>query len=316
MTRRAIWLAAALWTATPAALIDAQQAEPAGRSGAGHPGTADHAHHRFHGPVAGEAAFAERARTASERYRDRRNAISDGYRRLGPDFPAMGEHWVHPTRMVEGSLEIERPQALAYAIVAGEPVLTGVIYAKPLRQGEAPPEFPFPGLPWHDHVGAIDEESVLLHHAMSAEGNGFRLSMLHAWVWTSNPDGVFAADNWALPFFRLGLPVPERVPVPAARALSLAADGDVYYHLLFRALTEAGDAEQRAARAALREARARVEQWLGARPEPGAPLGGDELGRLAGWWVELWDEIGGTVDYEAAARLRAVVLAESTVEAT
>jgi hypothetical protein len=290
----------------PACVLAAQAAGSAHGQGHGHA----HGHHHPHpraAPAADDAAvaaFLAQARAASARYHEQRQAILDGFRRLGPDFPGMGEHWVHPGRTVNGTLDIARPQALSYTSIDGRPVLTGVIYARPLGPGEAPPEFPLPGLPWHDHVGAIDEESVLLHQAMSAEASGFRLSMLHAWVWTENPDGLFAADNWALPFVRLGLAVPERIPVAAARALSLPVGGDAYHHLLFRALTQAGQARDEAALAELRRTRARVELWLDARQAPGAPPSEAELAMLACWWSEQWREITRGLDPRTADRLR------------
>ncbi|MGH7627661.1 MAG: hypothetical protein ACREOJ_20390 [Gemmatimonadaceae bacterium] len=41
--------------------------------------------------------------------------------------------------------------------------------------------------------------------------------MLHAWLWLPNPAGMFASDNWALPFVRAGVPVPLADPSAAAR---------------------------------------------------------------------------------------------------
>jgi hypothetical protein len=188
-------------------------------------------------------------------------------------------------------------------------VLTGVIYAKPLVPGEPLPAFPAPGFPWHDHAGAIDEESVLLHHMpTSGDGaGGVRLTMLHAWVWVANPDGVFSADNWALPFIRLGLDVPGGTPTDAARMLSLLAGGDRYYRMLLRALARPTPEEEEAAAGRIAAARAGLEAWL-----PGAVRGQalDEaaLAELATGWSELWADIAGGLRPDAAARLHPLIL--------
>jgi hypothetical protein len=269
-------------------------------------------HHHASGHVADSAltpSFIAAAREATRRYHDRAAAVADGFRLLGPDFPAMGEHWVQPGRMVEGRLDVARPQALSYAIIDGQPVLTGVIYAKPLVPGEALPAFPAPGFPWHDHAGAIDEESVLLHHVPTrGDGaGGVRLTMLHAWVWVANPDGVFSADNWALPFIRLGLDVPGHTPADAARMLSLLTGGDRYYRMLLRALARPTPEEEEAAAERIAAARAGLEAWL-----PGAVRGQalDEvaLAELTTGWRELWVGIAGELRPAAAGRLHPLIL--------
>jgi hypothetical protein len=272
--------------------------------------TPAHHHHGSHEvDTALTSSFIEAARDATRRYRDRSAAIADGFRLLGPDFPAMGEHWVQPGRMVEGRLDVSRPQALSYAVIDGRPVLTGVIYARPLVPGEPMPDFPAAGFPWHDHAGAIDEESVLLHH-VPTQGDGaggVRLTMLHAWVWTDNPDGVFAADNWALPFVRLGLDVPAHVPPDAARMLSLLSGGDRYYRMLVRALVRPLPQEETAVAAFLEGARDGLAGWL-----PGSAtdrlLDDATLQALGDRWRALWQEIAGVLRPEAAARLRPLIL--------
>jgi hypothetical protein len=269
-------------------------------------------HHHASGHVADSAlttSFVEAAREATRRYHDRAAAVADGFRLLGPDFPAMGEHWVQPGRMVEGRLDVARPQALSYAIIDGQPVLTGVIYAKPLAPGEALPAFPAPGFPWHDHAGAIDEESVLLHHVpTSGDGaGGVRLTMLHAWVWVANPDGVFSADNWALPFIRLGLDVPEDTPADAARMLSLLAGGDRYYRMLLRALARPTPEEEEAAAERIGAARAGLEAWLPTAVR-GQSLDEAALAELTTGWRELWVGIAGELRPAAAGRLHPLIL--------
>jgi hypothetical protein len=273
------------------------------------------AHHHFHS-ASGTAServidtepFVRAAREGSARYRDRRVAIREGYRLLGPDFPAMGEHWVHPGRMVDGVMDADRPQALSYIVLAGEPVLTGVIFARPLAPDESPPAFPYAGLPWHDHVGAVDEESVLLHHAMSSDGAGFRLSMLHAWIWTDNPDGLFAADNWSLPFVRLGLPVPDTIRIGSARALSLLGGGEPYHLMLLRALTGADPDSAAGAAVILGSLRDATARWLDARDAADEPIASEDLEMLDAWWTDAWLRIAAGLPSERAERVLAALV--------
>jgi hypothetical protein len=281
------WLLVTAWWAVP---VSSQAADP-------------HAHHARVSPPA-PPGFVEAARAATERYRERAVAIGDGFRMLGPDFPGMGEHWIHPGRMLEGTLDVTRPQGLSYAIVDGRPALLGVIYARPLAPGEAAPDFPVPGQHWHDHVGAIDEESILLNHAPSAGATtpGLRLAMLHVWVWLENPDGVFASDNWAVPFFRLGIEVPSEIPPDAARALSLLAGGDRYYLMLFEALSSPSRTDLTAAGELIARVRGEIGVWFSEK----RPMGGlneHDIRWLEQRWTGLWAEIARSIEPSSRTRL-------------
>ena len=94
------------------------------------------AQHHPHDPVAAPEArtFIQATVDATRRFASRTEAIRAGYRRLGPDFPGMGEHWVHPGRIVAGVLDPVRPPVLSYVVVAGEPRLAGVAFTLPLAQ--------------------------------------------------------------------------------------------------------------------------------------------------------------------------------------
>lgn len=256
-------------------------------------------------PDSAVQAFLSTARAATARYGDQRQAVADGYRRLGPDFPGMGEHWVNPRLILGGRVDAAHPQVLAYAAIGGTPTLVGVAYAVPLAAGESPPTFPTPEA-WHDHSGTLDAESVLLQHNPAGHGDGaaLRLAMLHAWVWLENPGGTFQSENWVLPYLRLGLAAPASAPPAAARALSLASGGASYYSQLLHALARpGGDPGLTQAGAALDRAAARVRAWLAGR-EGGAPLAPGELDTLAGLWVDLGREIDGALAPAVRERLR------------
>ena len=72
------------------------------------------------------------ARDATLPFQDRRTAIAAGYRRIGPDSPAMGEHWVNLRQVIADSLDVSRPAILTYVMVEDRPLLTGVVYAVPV----------------------------------------------------------------------------------------------------------------------------------------------------------------------------------------
>ena len=142
----------------------------------------------------------------------------------------MGEHWLNTRLIVEGVFDVSRPQMLTYVKIAGRPVLTGVVYAIPLQQGESPPSAFGPAALWHEHNGTVDEEGLLPeHHSTPSASAGTRVSFLHAWIGIPRTDERFAAENWAIPFLRLELAVPREFPNGASRALSLLAGGRSFF---------------------------------------------------------------------------------------
>lgn len=239
--------------------------------------------------------FVARARAATEAYHDLNAAIAAGYRLVGPDFPGMGEHWVHTRRIVQRELSVEHPAILSYLRIDGEPVLTGVAYARPVGAGEAPPDFILPGL-WHFHTGSIDEETLILnpeamHHSPEDQP---RLAMFHAWIWTENPDGLFAQDNWALPFLRLGLPLPPRTPPQAGKALFLLSDGVAYYARLIDIAGEPDEADRAQVKAVLERYHAQAAAHYQALRTAGSVTEAD-VAQLAALWQALWNELEQTI---------------------
>ena len=236
-------------------------------------------------------AFLEAARGAAERYADRSRAIRDGYRRLGPDFPGMGQHWVHIGHIVSGALDPDRPAALNYIQAGAAPRLVGLAYALPLAADELPPERPFGRERWHDHSGSVFEESMLLEHplTMAGERPDFRLSMLHLWVPLANPAGPFEPNNWMLPFLRAGLEPPPAPPTLAAMGASLAEDTSDYYRQLLRSVGEMDEDEERAVDGTVDRISASLGGWIA--EHRGQPLSRDDLRELEGFWHSFWDEL-------------------------
>jgi hypothetical protein len=184
--------------------------------------------------------FVASVRAATARYRDQAAAIADGYRRIGPDFPSMGEHWLSIALVVRPELDPLHPPILEYVTVAGKPVLAGVAYTQLVREGIPRAPVPAPPDAWHFHQGTVDEESFILSHAAhgaeAVDPARPRIGVLHAWLWLENPAGIFATDNWALPWRRLGITPPEwaHTASPAELAAALAAGGEVYFATLLR----------------------------------------------------------------------------------
>jgi hypothetical protein len=241
------------------------------------------------------ARFTAEAREGTRRYQSQETAIGDGYRRVGVDFPAMGEHWVSLQRVMANSFVPSQPSVLIYVRVNGRPTLAGVAYTALLEPGEHPPSFaPARGF-WHEHNGTVAEESFPIgHHASEvrggAEDRALRLAILHAWVWTQNPNGLFATDNWTLPFVRLRIAASTEWSTAATRALALAVDGEEYYALMLRTSMALTADEEALATTILARSREQARREL-APMRHQHQLARAEEGRLSPVWSAMWREL-------------------------
>lgn len=254
--------------------------------------------------VLGDSAFVAVTRSGIARFHDRGAAIAAGYRRMGPSFPGMGEHWVHPGLIVRRDVTPGDPPVLCYAEIGGEPRLVAAAYAFPLVRGEPLPPLPGGIHAWHEHDGAVDEETLLLVHpaAASSAGSGMRLVMTHVWTGLDNPDGVFAQNNWRLPFVQAGVTLADEPDMAAGQAMSLVTAGPGYYLRVFDALAELSPSERVAIDAALADARQRVETWtasVGTRPADAAALDA-----LSAEWARMWTRLEASVGRELTASMR------------
>jgi len=153
----------------------APAAIPAALSAAPHHGT----YRQPHGPL--PVAELQRARRATGRYHDIRNALADGYVDIDVVIPNMGRHFLKES-LLDAKFEADRPELLVYSPHAnGRMELVAVEYAVPLSLSAAAPE----GFP-----GAADEWFA---------DQRFQLWTLHAWTWKDNPDGVFSPTNSRVP---------------------------------------------------------------------------------------------------------------------
>lgn len=183
----------------------------------------------------------EAVRAATERLRDHDVAVAEGYELVGGDGPLMGEHWVRRD-LVDRPFDIASPSTLQYLRIGGDHVLTGVAYTVYRAPGEPLPEgFAGDADAWHLHdmqkiAMTATEGRPLLRWITERRIAGGRtrwdperpeLTMVHAWAWLDNPDGVFAQEHRLIPYVRLGLPEAWGIDagIDAANGVALLGDG-------------------------------------------------------------------------------------------
>ncbi len=244
------------------------------------------------------ARFLARARAGTEAFRNPEAARAAGYRPVGPDFPGMGRHWIHTALILRSIPDPAQPPVLEYAELNGAPTLVGVAYAVLVQDDTVPASLPVPSDAWHFHQGTVDQESFLRSHAGAGHSvvPGPRLAVVHAWIWLDNPDGVFATDNWALPYARLGLRAAPNASRAAARALALAAGegGRLYLEALLHAVGQPSDEETQALSAVV------------SRHQAIARAHAPNVAQLEACWGALWHAVKTSVRPEVWERLEAL----------
>ena len=133
--------------------------------------------------------------------------------------------------------------------------------------------------------------------------------MLHAWIWLANPAGMFAADNWAIPYFRLGIKPAEDAPDTAAKALALVSGGAGHWAASIHAAVSLTSTERKKVDAAFARSRVAVEALLrgpsmanrrASTPTP------SELENFSAVWTGLWKEIDSSAGPKARPSLQRV----------
>jgi len=134
-------------------------------------------------------AFVKIVRESTERFRNVAVAESEGYTLQfgcvsGPDYGAMGLHYVNFPLVLDGELDPTRPEIVIYEPTArGSVRMTGADY---LVLADA----------WNATHDAPPELGGQLLHYFEAP-NRFGLPAfytLHVWAWKDNPTGMFV--NW------------------------------------------------------------------------------------------------------------------------
>jgi hypothetical protein len=241
------------------------------------------------------ARFLAEAAAATVRYDSLQHAVDDGFTRVGTEFPAMGEHWVSFARVMEDTLDARRPSVLIYVNTVHGPRLAGVAYSRLLASGATPPAFPFVGA-WHEHNGAVSEESLPSGHGTHAPASldatplpvdSLRFFILHAWVPTANPAGPFATENWTLPLLRLGLDPRTPLPHDAIRGLALGADDQDYHREMLSTALSLSARDDSVVSDIVGARRARIGAALGIIRRDRAVSPGQSA-MLAAEWDSLW----------------------------
>jgi hypothetical protein len=244
-------------------------------------------------PTAAVEQFTTKARDGTRRYQSQDAAIADGYKRFGVEFPTMGEHWISAARIGENTFEPDRPSVLIYATIDGAARLVAVGYTRLVSGREPPPALPA-FADWHEHNGGVAEESLPTAHHRTSTSDGDatspRLFVMHAWIWSQNPDGVFATNNWSLPLARLGVSVPEPNSPDALRALALAGDVGDYHLLVLRTAVGLSSTEAGAAGSVLDTYHARATHEAASVRVAGR-LTPDVSQRLTVLWDALWADL-------------------------
>jgi len=120
----------------------------------------------------------QQARAATARYRDFDNAIADDYVDINVIVPEMGYHYLKLDNL-DATFDYRKPEILVYNREEnGHMELVAVEYAVPisLSPNTAP-------------AGFTGNQDVWNYNTY------FGLWLLHAWVWSYNPDGVFNPTN-------------------------------------------------------------------------------------------------------------------------
>jgi len=229
----------------------------------------------------------------TQRFADRRIAAAEGYRRIGADFPGMGEHWVNVALLLGNRIDPARPTLLTYATIDGRPTLLGVGFVV-VTHGDSTPDVPGWPTEWHEHSGLLADESGAVI-GPSRNDSQTHVWVMHVWTALENPAGQLSADNWSLPFRRAGVAVPRPFDSNAGRGAALAVGGDVF---LRDALTDAAlrtPANSAVVDSIIASARARAASSLAAEPDGAA---------LESAWVDL----GAALERAIGPEVRAVLV--------
>jgi len=127
----------------------------------------------------------QRAHAATAKYHSLTQAVADGY--IEDVYESgEGKHYFHPAYYDDGVFDIEHPEALLYVPDEnGKLRLAGLEYLVPYDLNSPVPPAP-DGFSGTDDVWRAGDE-------------GFPEWALNVWIWTYNPDGLFAKDNPLVP---------------------------------------------------------------------------------------------------------------------
>lgn len=161
-----------------ASLLVASSISMAGRAGTEQPSV-----------VMADTSFTEDVRRATVPYQDLDAAKTDGYTLFhgcvnGPEQGAMGVHFVNGDLVGDAEVDLLKPEALIYEMKNGRHQLVGVeyvVFAEGWNAANTTP--PMLKGQLFNYTGSPNRYGIPAFYS------------LHAWVWKSNPAGMFADWN-------------------------------------------------------------------------------------------------------------------------
>ena len=156
---------------------------------------ADNGHGHDHASVRGESPLVAKVRSATRRFEDINVALSEGWVQgtpcvSGPDFGAMGVHFILPARVNAAVLDAEYPEALiyeplengAFRLVGVEFIILADLWKANNKDNKNP--------------GPPALEGTLLNFVPSPNRYGLPdFYEIHVWAFEHNPNGSFADWN-------------------------------------------------------------------------------------------------------------------------
>ncbi len=170
--------------------------------------------------------------------------------------PFQGQHWLHPWRVFSGSPDLDSPSFVMFVPIDGTWRPAGMAYSRRMMPGApVPDDLGGAKAPWHVHqpCAVVPGEGEALADGVDdcrARGGAPRppeIAMVHAWT-VANPEGPFAHDNVALPYWVTGLKLPQATDLSTprrarrTRALGLALGESFGAIMPYARLVEAASA--------------------------------------------------------------------------
>lgn len=132
--------------------------------------------------------------------------------------PFQGQHWLHRWRVFGGSPDPSAPSFVMYVPIQGAWRLAGLAYSRRLGPDSlVPTDLGGVRTPWHLHQPCVvipGEGEALADGEADCRARGGhprppQIAMVHAWTGVTNPEGPYAHDNVALPYWVTGLKLPQ-----------------------------------------------------------------------------------------------------------
>jgi hypothetical protein len=168
--------------------------------------------------------------------------------------PFQGQHWLHRWRVFGGSPDLATPSFVMFVPIDGGWKVAGLAYSRRISPDSVVPStLGGVATPWHLHQPCVvvpGEGAAITDGDADCRARGGlprppEIAMVHAWTGVANPEGPFAHDNVALPYWVTGLKLPRSSDLSTprrareTRALGLALAETYGARLPYARLVEA-----------------------------------------------------------------------------